>query len=590
MKSFLCLLTAVLSFNLSFADTQDYVRCSIIYKTPNVIYFNAGSSDGVVPGEEFEIYYDERIVAAGKIEWSDKNISRSVEMDSGKFAEIYYYDELTAKIRLYVAISNKGGFLTIPYFSELELNPSSVDTPDEKMVARLIHRGLLTRDQNGFIMTDIASVYEVRGLTYTFYIDPDAVFHSGKPVEATDVAYSLERLAKAPKLTASSSFVLAIRGAREFRHGAINEIPGIFLIDRKTVSITLNKPFPAFEDYLAGPGGYIIPKPGLTAAGGYAVGAGPYRIKWRDLNSITLEPVDRDLSEAYLDSLTFVRFNNAEEAALSMELGRLDLMPILGEPTPKFISSSSYSSITGKTFCSAILGFNGEREYQKASIFSRALSFLIDRESIVRVILGGSAAMPDTPVPGLDRSSIQFSYALIPDSVDYYLNRISKIPGKVTLYIDSRYPVLSKVARYISGQLNGKGIKVAEKKVDLSYLDEGRAKSELDMYLSLYSPVSENADCMLYPLYSYNLSGHSNYLYYKDEAFQSFLQNLRTETDPERRSMLSYGLAQSLAYEPPAIILYEPYLIVISKTDISGIKTVEEGYIDLRRAFIETDR
>ena len=126
--------------------------------------------------------------------------------------------------------------------------------------------------------------------------------------------------------------------------------------------------------------------------------------------------------------------------------------------------------------------------------------------------------------------------------------------------------------------------------VDFSYLDENRVKSELDMYLCYYNPVSENADCMLYPLYNYDLSGHTNYLYYRDDAFQSFLGNLRTESNPERRKMLSYGLAQSLAYEPPAIILYEPYLIVISKTDVSGIKTVEEGYIDLRGAFIETNR
>jgi len=590
MKILFFLLTVILAFNLSLADTQDYIKCSIIYKIPNVLYFDAGSSDGVVPGEEFEIYYDERIVATGKIEWSDRNISRSSELNSDIFAEIYYYDDITAKIRLYVAISNKGGFLTIPYFSELELEPSSVDTPDEKMVARLIHRGLFARDQNGFIVSDLANVYEVRGLTYTFYIDPDAVFHSGKPVESADVAYSLEQSAKSTKLTPGSSFILAIKGAREFRYGTKNEIAGVFLINRKTVSITLNKPFPAFMDYLAGPGGYIIPKPGIAPAGGNVIGAGPYKIRWRDLNSMVLEPFDRELSEVYLDSLIFTRFNSAEEAALSMELGRLDLIPILGEPPPKFISSSSHTSLTGKTFCSVLLGFNGERDYQKDSNFSRALSFLIDRESIVRVILGGSAALPDTPVPGFDESSIHFNYALIPDSVDYYVNRISKIPEKITFYVDSRYPVLSKVSRYISGQLSGLGVKVTERMVDFSYLDENRVKSELDMYLCYYNPVSENADCMLYPLYNYDLSGHTNYLYYRDDAFQSFLGNLRTESNPERRKMLSYGLAQSLAYEPPAIILYEPYLIVISKTDVSGIKTVEEGYIDLRGAFIETNR
>ena len=214
-----CLVIMLMS-GAALADTQDYIKCDILYKIPNILYFNVGSSDGVVPGEEFEVYYDERIVAQGKIDWADKNISRSAELDSNTFADIYYYDELSAKIRLYRAISNKGGYLTIPYFTELELEPWSIDTPDEKMVARLIHRGLMSRDKDGFIIPDLANEYEVRGLTYTFYLDNEAVFHSGKPVEATDVAYSIEQLAKSSKLTPASSYVLAIRGAREFRHGA----------------------------------------------------------------------------------------------------------------------------------------------------------------------------------------------------------------------------------------------------------------------------------------------------------------------------------------------------------------------------------
>ncbi len=590
MKKFLCAIIVLISCQLSSAETQDYIKCSIIYKSPNVVYFDVGSLVGVIPGEEFEIYYDERVVATGKIGWSDENISRSEEIESDKFVEIYYYDELSAKIRLYIAISNRGGFLTIPYFSDLNLDPSKIDTPADKMIGRLLHRGLLTRDDNGYIISDLASVYEIRGLTYTFYIDDNAVFHSGKPVEAVDVAYSFEKMARSAKLTPATSFVLAIRGAYEYRHRARNEIAGIFLIDKKSLSITLKEPFPAFEEYLAGPGGYIISKPGISTPGGNVNGAGPYKIKWRSPGSITLIPSNINSSEVYLDSLIFSRFANIEEAALSMELGNIDLIATLGEPPPKFISSASHSSLTANTFCSVILGFNGEREYQKESLLSRALSFLIDRESIVRVILGGAAALPEVPVPGFDKSSVRYNYALMPDSVDYYLNRIGKLPSKLILYTDSNYPSLSKVSRYIIGQLASKGIKVSEKVVDLSFTDETRIKSELDIYLTYYNPVSDNPDCALFPLYSYSLSGQSNYLYYKDDAFQSFLRSLRKETDPERRVVFSQGLAQSLANEPPAIVLYEPYLTIIFKNDIAGVMPVNEGYVDLRRVYIESNR
>ena len=87
-----------------------------------------------------------------------------------------------------------GGFLTIPYFSEINLDPTFVETPDDKMIARLIHRGLLKRGSKGSIETDLATMYELRGLTYTFYLDNNAYFHSGKAVESYDVLYTLEKI------------------------------------------------------------------------------------------------------------------------------------------------------------------------------------------------------------------------------------------------------------------------------------------------------------------------------------------------------------------------------------------------------------
>ena len=45
-----------------------------------------------------------------------------------------------------------------------------------------------------------------------------------------------------------------------------------------------------------------------------------------------------------------------------------------------------------------------------------------------------------------------------------------------------------------------------------------------------------------------------------------------------------------MSNEPPAIILYEPYLVIISKNDIAGFKINEQGYVDLHSAFIETNR
>ncbi|MEE9553863.1 MAG: ABC transporter substrate-binding protein [candidate division Zixibacteria bacterium] len=582
MRIFLAALILAIQSSL-FAGTQDFVDCDVIVVKTDVVYFDAGSAMGIAPGETFDIFYSDILVASGKIGWADKYISRSEELDIETIAAIYFDEGLKARINLFVPQANRGGYLSIPYLTDLNLEPRMINTPEDKMVARLIHRGLLTRDIENQIVPDIAGTFEVRGLTYTFYINPLAEFHSGRPVEASDVAYSFESLALSPKLTSAGCYVLAIKGAEEFRHRTRNEISGIFLINRKTISVTLKEPFPAFEEYLAGPGGYIIPRPGLEPPGGNVVGAGNYKIKGRNPDGLTVEPFGEDNTSAYLDSISFVRFKSLDEAGLSFELGRLDLITALGEPPPKFVSGDGHTSMTTRTICAAVLGVNGLRDYQKNLHFSKALTYLIDRETIIRVILGGSGAMANDLTFGYDDNGSFVN----PDSVDRYLNAIVKMPSTVSLYVDSRHPSLFNVARYISGQLQSVGIKVKEKKVDLLFLEEDHTRSDIDLYLDYHSPVSLDPDCVLYPLYSYSLSGQTNYLYDKDEALSVFLSKLRAETDPERREMLAAGLIRSVAEEPPAVVLYQPFLTTILKADVSGLRPLEEGYLDLRGAFIE---
>jgi len=80
------------------------------------------------------------------------------------------------------------------------------------------------------------------GLTYTFTLDPEAVFSDGSPVEAKDVAFSLERL---KNLEAGASFLAA-------------GIDSIDSSDPGTVVVTLSAPDPEFLGKVSSPYGAII--------------------------------------------------------------------------------------------------------------------------------------------------------------------------------------------------------------------------------------------------------------------------------------------------------------------------------------------
>jgi ABC-type transport system substrate-binding protein len=585
-----CLLL-LLFRGISSADTQDYIKGNVILLRSDIAYIDIGEKDGVIPGEQYEIYYDQRLITSGKIAWSDKNISKSDPLNPAIAAELANYGlPLLVKIKLYVTQANRGGHLNLAYFSELNLDPAEITSPEDMMISRLIHRGLLVRDRDGRIVPDLCGDYEIRDLTYTFYLNPDAKFHTGRPVESSDVLYSLEQLASSPKLTNASSFVLEIVGAEDYRNKLKSEISGIFIIEKNILSITLKQPFPAFEEYLAGPAGYIIPRPGVISSGGITIGAGPYRIKWRDSDALALEPFESPGQMAYLDSIKFVRYANIDEAGLSFELGHLDMINLLGEPPPKFVTHGNFTSQNSNTNDYVILGINNSLNFQKNEYFAKALSFLLDRSSIIRVILGGSGARPFFQIPTERNESISLASPFFPDSAASYLDSIAVPPQNLTLYVDPKYPILTRIARYLEGQLLNKGIKVIVKTIEMSSLDKLSVQNDMDMYLTCFIPVSGMADCILYPLISDRLLGETNLLYFNDEAAQTFTSDLHIETDPARRNSLADGIAQSLANDPPLVFLYQPFQTIIMRTDISGLVNDPAGYVDLRRAFIEMER
>ncbi len=215
---------------------------------------------------------------------------------------------------------------------------------------------------------------------------------------------------------------------------------------------------------------------------------------------------------------------------------------------------------------------------------------MLDRNAVLRVILGGAGGSPIFEPPGKHGVGVSLTSSFQPDSAQYYLSQAGKLPKTMTLYVDSSYPVLSKVARYIAGQLQNKGIKVIETQADFHRLDEAKAASDLDLYLTFHIPASGDPDCLFYPLLSRDLFGQTNFLGYSDEAMETFLDDMHVQTDPDRRENISFGLAHSLAAEPPLIFLYRPFLTTISKTDISGAIPDKAGYVDLRRAFIELEK
>lgn len=166
------------------------------------------------------------------------------------------------------------------------LDPVALRDPAAVLVARQIYQPLV-----GFnpvtleLEPGAASKWEMHdgGARWVFHLRPNAKFHDGKPVTATDVEFSLNRLAA--KQTASDlSFLLDLVLGHEAVHGTgtSQQLEGLKVIDERTLEFRLVEPWVEFPSVLTHPATAPIPKAAFEADPARfkdnPVGNGPYRL------------------------------------------------------------------------------------------------------------------------------------------------------------------------------------------------------------------------------------------------------------------------------------------------------------------------
>ena len=358
------LITCIFS-TITPADTNIHILGEIILKKNQRLYIDKGRIDGVEIGHKTEILYDGQKYGNTIVSWVGDDICY-VRVDSLAFYRYSFFNPLEVKIYLEKPLKYEGGVLHVPYYQEMNLEPANIYTPDDKTLACLIYDGLVRTDEHGNITLALAHSWEKHGNTYTFYLNTDIKFHSGKPFDAYDVAYSLVKLAQASKVTPSSSFILEIDGYEEVHYGRRNELRGVFIPNKYTIAITTKDTFSPFLKYLAGPGGYIIPAVKSSQTLPVPIGTGPFAVSHAGSNKISLT-ANEDYFDAkpVLDSIIFIQYNNRAEAALDFELGKLDLIYFDSQDESDLLTNGDYTSRRYYTSSTVMLGFNCKHSYQK---------------------------------------------------------------------------------------------------------------------------------------------------------------------------------------------------------------------------------
>jgi peptide/nickel transport system substrate-binding protein len=323
---------------------------------------------------------------------------------------------VAALILLYMAATYTTEFQPAPGGTYVEsvggypqsLNPllSFYNDADRDVVA-LVFSGLTRLNQQGEVEPELAVGWDVdpSGITYTFRLNRNILWHDGFRFTADDVMFTVDLL-QDPDYPGPSDL------------GELWRTVEATKLDEATVQFVLQEPYVPFLDYttvgilpehkLSGVQSSMLPALDFNRQ---PVGTGPFRVEevsfeQDHIDSVTLKRYPRYHGDSpYLETLIFEFYPTPRAAFEAYEDGGVEgVSQITLELLPEAFSASDLRLYSAPSAEMSMLYLNGlitETLPFNDRRVRQALYFSLDRQALVDEVLMGQAVLPQTPLlPG----------------------------------------------------------------------------------------------------------------------------------------------------------------------------------------------
>nr|WP_319515211.1 ABC transporter substrate-binding protein [uncultured Cohaesibacter sp.] len=445
--------------------------------------------------------------------------------------------------------------LTIDLVNEpATLDPHKQWNPDSYYVYRNIFDNIVTRDDDGTIVPQIAASWtQLSDTEIEFVIRDDVVFHDGVKLTPEDVVYSVKRITDpafaSPQL------------------GQFNKIIKAEVVGDNKVKLTTDGPYPALLAQLVKLSvvpEHVASKMSSEEFNANPVGSGPYKfIKWdRGVE------VDLGRNDAYwgkkgeFETVTFKGVPDASTRIANLKAGTADLVVTLNSDQAQQLQSSGrgvVKSVTTERV--AYFALNSSKSPLDKLEMRKAIGYAIDREGIVEGLLGGYPKVVNELL-----SPAHFGYSEGIPGFEYDPAKAKEIVAGLgdeakTEMVLSTAPVYDqRVVQAIQQMLTDVGMNVKIESTDMAtWLKGQQSKNDVAPMLafSRWSCACQDADGIMYPL----LHSSSSWSRFNDPKMDELLDAARSEMNVDKRAEL-YAVANKLAFEKVAVLpLYQAAII-----------------------------
>ena len=419
-----------------------------------------------------------------------------------------------------------------------------------------VFEGLTRFMSDGAVVPGLAKSWDISadGLSYTFNLQTDVIFHDGTTMDAEDVKFSLDR-ARAEDSTNAQK-------------GLFANIAAVDVIDAATVKVTLSQPTGNFLFNMAWGDAVIVAPESAETNATAPVGTGAYRfVDWVQGDRLEVTRNAEYWGDApAIQNATF-RFISDPTAAFAAVMAE-DVDAFAGFPAPEnipqFEADPRFQVLKGNTEGETILSTNNKMPPFDNKLVRKAVAHAIDRQAIIDGAMFGLG----TPI-GTHFAPHNPNYVDLTGNSQYDPELSKKLLAEAG-FADGftttlKLPPPSYARRggeIIAAQLREVGIDAQISNLEWAQWLEEVFRGK-DFGLSIVSHT-EPMDIGIYANPDY-------YFQYDNPAFQALMDDLNKATDPGERAALMAQAQTIISEDYVNGYLFELAYPTIAKAGLQGM-------------------
>lgn len=361
-------------------------------------------------------------------------------------------------------------------------DPHTISEEASLRVINQLYETLVTTNPDMTYAGELAETWEIPDeVTYIFYLRKGVKFHSGREMKAEDVVYSFDRV-----LGKTEAGDIGALGSSSSYYKNVTSVEAL---DEYTVKFTLAAPNAAFLGTLSSNYGAIVDKDVIAANGDLMRcdgGTGPFALgEWKPDNYVTLTKFEEywAADRVQLDGITYFLIGDEAARLAALRTGEIDIANLSAANVTAAEKEANLKVLSYQTNNYMAMGCNLSTVALQDLRVRQAMSYAIDRQTLINIVYNGQAAITSMVPPSLGHWSLDVSEM---DLYQYNVEKAKALMEEAGYGPDNRLTL--KVAAGLMDEIRNAAV-VIDQQLDAIYIDLEITNLESGEYVDIWGKM-----------------------------------------------------------------------------------------------------